>query len=75
MAGVKSTDYFQKVVRGIVGFRIEVYRLEGKWKLNQNHPEQRRRKVVRSLEQAEDQDAKEIVRLMGEMLEGEGRYR
>jgi transcriptional regulator len=62
-----STVYFQKHVRGIVGFRIEVSRLEGKWKLNQNHPRERRERVMRVLAVSKDQDATEIARLMAEL--------
>ena len=36
----------------IVGFRIEIEKIEGKWKLNQNHPAERRQKVVRALRRA-----------------------
>ena len=68
-----GTDYFQKVVRGIVGFRIEVSRLEGKWKLNQNQPPERRKKVVQALARSDDQDARDIARLMDRIPEGEGR--
>jgi transcriptional regulator len=64
-----ASDFFQRFVRGVVGFRIEVTRLEGKWKLNQNHPRERRERVVRVLEKAEDPDAREIARLMTEMLD------
>jgi transcriptional regulator len=67
------TGYFEKMIRGIVGFRIEIERLEGKWKLNQNHPRERREKVVRALEQSTDQGEREIARLMDEMLGGKGR--
>jgi transcriptional regulator len=63
-----GTDYFRKMVRGVVGFRIEISRLEGKWKLGQNHPPERRAKVIRALEQSEDPDAKEIARLMAQRL-------
>src|SRR5437764_1042915 len=66
-----ASDFFQRFVRGVVGFRIEVSRLEGKWKLNQNHSCERRERVVRVLEKAEDQDAREIARLMTERLKGE----
>ena len=64
-----ASDSFQKLVRAVVGFRIEISRLEGKWKLNQNHPPERREKVIRVLEQSADRDAREIARLMAEMLE------
>src|SRR4051812_43436003 len=45
-----------KMLKAIVGFRIEISRLEGKAKLNQNHPEERRRKVIRALEAQADED-------------------
>lgn len=61
-----DTDFFRRMVRAVVGFRVEINRLEGKWKLNQNHPPQRREKVARVLEQSRDPDAKEIARLMVE---------
>jgi transcriptional regulator len=57
-------DFFRKMARAVVGFRVEIRRLEGKWKLNQNHPPERRERVVRVLEQAEDPEAREIARLM-----------
>ncbi len=61
-----GTDFFRKMARAVVGFRIEVSRLEGKWKLNQNHPQERRERVIRVLERSEDQDARAIARLMAE---------
>jgi transcriptional regulator len=64
-----TTDYFRKLVRAVVGFRIEVSRLEGKWKLNQNHPRQRRERVIRVLAQSPDHDANEIARLMADLPE------
>jgi transcriptional regulator len=64
-----TTDYFRKLVRAVVGFRVEVSRLEGKWKLNQNHPRQRRERVIRVLARSKDQDANEIARLMTELLD------
>jgi transcriptional regulator len=63
-----ATAYFQKMVQAVVGIRLDISRLEGKWKLNQNHPQERREKVVRALEKSEDQDAREIAQLMAEML-------
>lgn len=63
-----ATDYFQKQVRAIVGFRVEISRLEGKWKLNQNHPRERRERVVQVLEKSKDHDATAVARLMLETL-------
>ena len=43
-------DYIQAQLRGIVGFRLPIDRLEGKWKLSQNRPEVDRRGVIEGLE-------------------------
>jgi transcriptional regulator len=53
-----------KMLMAIVGFQIEISRLEGKAKLNQNHTEERRRKVIRALEAQTDDDSQAIARLM-----------
>jgi transcriptional regulator len=38
--------------------------VEGKWKLNQNHPDERRAKVVAALSQRSDEDSQAIAELM-----------
>jgi len=43
-------DYIKAQLRGIVGFRLPIDRLEGKWKLSQNRPEADRRGVIEGLE-------------------------
>ena len=52
------------MLKAIVGFCIEITRLEGKWKLSQNHSEERRGRVVRALEARADGDSKAIAALM-----------
>ncbi len=42
-------DYLQKMMRGIVGFEIEITRLEGKFKLSQNRTETERENVIAAL--------------------------
>lgn len=64
----ESAPHVEGMLKAIVGFRIEITRLEGKWKLSQNHPEEGRRKVVRALAERPDQDSKTIADLMGEGL-------
>ena len=59
-------DLIYKLLAAIVGFRIEITRLEGKWKLNQNHPEERRARVARVLKERGDENSLEIARLMAE---------
>jgi transcriptional regulator len=62
----ESASYVETMLKAIVGFRIEITRLEGKWKLSQNHSEERRRRVINALEASHDQDSREIARLMSE---------
>ena len=61
-------NYFEKLLNGIVAFRIEISRLEGKWKLNQNHPVERRLKVAKALEQG-GFNAREVAKLMREEIQ------
>jgi transcriptional regulator len=42
-------DYLQKMMRAIVGFEIEITRLEGKFKLSQNRPQGDREHVIAAL--------------------------
>jgi transcriptional regulator len=64
-----TTEFFQKLAQAVVGFHIEIHRLEGKWKLNQNHSQERRQKVVQALSDLDSPDAREIAQRMGKMLE------
>lgn len=59
-----SGEFVMRLARGIVGVRVALTRIEGKWKLNQNHPAERREKVARLLAASPDQDAQEIACLM-----------
>ena len=47
-------DYLQKMMRGIVGFEIEITRLEGKFKLSQNRTESERENVIAALQAYSD---------------------
>ncbi len=42
-----GTNFFQKMAQMVVAFEIVITRLEGKWKLGQNHPAERRKKRPR----------------------------
>jgi transcriptional regulator len=61
-----------RLLAQIVGVRIEVERVEGKFKLNQNHPAERRQKVVRALRERGDENARAVAALMQAMLTAEG---
>jgi transcriptional regulator len=60
--------FVESMLRQIVGFRIEIASLEGKWKLNQNHPQERRRKVIRALRARNDENSQAIAQFMDETL-------
>jgi transcriptional regulator len=59
---------FDKMLREIVGFEIAINRLEGKRKLNQNHPVERRERVVRALQARPDGDSQVIAKMMADMI-------
>jgi transcriptional regulator len=66
----ERSTFFERMLAQIIGFRVRIERLEGKWKLNQNHPEERRRKVIDVLSQGADENSLEIARLMTATLPG-----
>jgi transcriptional regulator len=67
-----ATGFFERMAKAVVGLEIAIARLEGKWKLSQNHPQERQEKVVRALAESAQPDAREIARLMADRLRGAG---
>jgi transcriptional regulator len=59
-----ENDFVERLLRQIAGFRIEIARLEGKWKLNQNQPTERRAKVAVALQKQPDDDSQAIAAMM-----------
>ncbi|HEK9102094.1 FMN-binding negative transcriptional regulator [Bacillus pfraonensis] len=57
-------NYVEGLSKGIVGFKIKINRIEGKWKLSQNHSAKRQERVVKHLEQMDSENHKEIAMLM-----------
>ena len=57
-------EFIEKLLKQIVGFRIEITRMEGKWKLNQNHPPERRERVIEALSQRPDDNSQGIAAAM-----------
>lgn len=66
-----STDYLNRLLAQIVGFRLEIETIEGKWKLNQNQPLERRKKVVRALQARGGENGQAIAEMMTKMLPAE----
>ena len=57
-------DFIDRLLDMIVGFYIEIERIEGKWKLSQNHDPVRRRRVIEALKCGGSDNAREIAELM-----------
>ena len=64
----EESEFALRLVDQIVAFKISLRRLEGKWKLNQNHPLARRQRVIAALTSRQDQASREIAGLMKESL-------
>ena len=60
----ESEPHVATLLKAIVGFRIEISRLEGKWKLSQNHSEERRQRVSQALAAQADEQARAVAALM-----------
>lgn len=57
-------EYVDQLSKGIVAFKIEITKIEGKWKLSQNHPRERQVKVARALSALPGDQGKQIGELM-----------
>jgi transcriptional regulator len=66
-----AATFAERLLTQIVGFRIELARVEGKFKLNQNHPAERRKKVVWALQHRGSDDAQAVAAMMQGMLPSE----
>lgn len=64
-------EFVEKLLRQIVGFRIEISRIEGKWKLSQNQPLERRQRVIRELKRRDDEVSQAIAAAMERTLPGQ----
>lgn len=62
-----ESAFVRGLAKGIVAFRVQVIRWEGKWKLSQNQPPERHERVRRALAGSADPQAREVARLMGEL--------
>ena len=62
-------DHIEKSLHGIVGLEITIERIEGKFKLSQNHPEANRLGVVQGLRQCDGDGDAELADLMAQQEE------
>lgn len=56
--------YIERMTSAIVGFEVEIDRLEGKWKLSQNHSAERREQIISGLISTGRGEELQIGRLM-----------
>ncbi len=61
-------EFVSRLADQIVAFQIPLRRLEGKWKLNQNHSLARRQRVIAALNSRSEEASREIAGLMEERL-------
>lgn len=61
--------FIAPLLEAIVGFTIDIERIEGKWKLSQNHPSVRRESVIRGLRSVGGADRERIAQLMAETID------
>lgn len=57
-------EFLDRLLLAIVGFEIPIERLEGKWKLSQNHSDERQEKVIGQLRQSGAPDDLQVAELM-----------
>jgi transcriptional regulator len=57
-------DYIDKMLNAIVGIEIEITRLEGKWKVSQNQPEENRQGVIAGLSASGQLDDQAMAKLI-----------
>ncbi|MBO9129888.1 FMN-binding negative transcriptional regulator [Bacillus sp. 165] len=60
----QRTEYVHQLTTGIVGFKIHIMKLEGKWKISQNKPEQERRNIIQGLRAQSRYDSREVADLI-----------
>lgn len=68
LSGV-DPSYIEGMSKGIVAFRINITKIEGKAKLSQNHPTERQELVIQHLENSSQHDQMQIASLMKENLQ------
>lgn len=64
-----ESSFLQKLATQVVGLRIPLARLDGKWKLSQNHSHARRSKVIQQLAAQSDAQAQQMAAWMQRELE------
>jgi transcriptional regulator len=64
--------YIEVMLRGIVGFRLAITRLEGKWKMSQNRETRDQVGLVEGLSKRDNGDDLEIVKIISRQIKPAG---
>jgi transcriptional regulator len=64
----ENEHYIRKLAESVVAFQVKISRIEGKWKLSQNHPRQQRESVVEALSLRRYENSKAIAWMMVQRL-------
>ena len=59
-----DNKFIDGLMHGIVGFEISINKIEGKWKLNQNHSIERQQNLIKGLRSSHQQSSEDIANLM-----------
>jgi len=70
-----GTAFYEKLLTQIVGFRLPIAQLEGKWKLNQNHPRERQERVAAALAAQSHLGSQDLAARMRARLESDAERR
>ena len=62
-------DFVDKELKGVVGFAVEVTRIDAGYKLSQNRNDEDHEKIIRELEKREDTDSAKVAMAMHEQRE------
>ena len=68
-----KTTYMKRMLGQIVGIRVEIERIEGKFKQNQNRTVEQRQRVVAELERRDDENSAGIAAMMRATLSEKSR--
>ena len=59
-----DSTFAERLLSQIVGFRMEIESIEGKWKLSQNQPIERQEKVIHALKERTGENSQDVATLM-----------
>ncbi|CAI3938723.1 Predicted FMN-binding regulatory protein PaiB (PaiB) (PDB:2OL5) [Commensalibacter communis] len=62
------TDYIQSMLKAIIGIRITITEIKGKYKLSQNYNEDTQQSIINGLQETKDNDGIKVAQLMQDQL-------